>query len=534
MTAYPGLTFKETDGALWASCAPVAGCAPLDLETLRSLVKEAGHADAGLGEEALARCVERCNSATEPFELQLGAGRRAEFTLEVDADAMRVWLCLPSSGPRPDPGAIHEALGSAGVTVGIDEAAIAAACAADRGSADERILIAAGQRSENGVNASFELLVAESRDRTPQVNAEGFIDFRELGAIPTVAAEDPLMRRHPATLGSPGRNVRGEVVEALPGRDIAFDAHLIGAYVDAADRNLLRAVFSGQPVRHGNGVNVEHVLHLRNVNLATGNISFDGTVNIEGEVLPGMKVSATGDIVVGEIVDGGELEATGNIKVGGGIIAKARVRAGGSVSARFVENAHVTAGTTIAIDDTALQSELQANNQIIVGLKAPQRGRLAGGSARAMMLIRTPLLGSPTSGVTRVLLGVNPVLEERYQALLLKLEKLREEEANLDKLVKHLARQGDKPELLERANGSWQKAIKAWGLLLPERDELERELALTAGARVEVGVAVESAVDISFGKKPARLRSSYAAGSFSCEGDRVVFTDPLGKETPAV
>ena len=36
--------------------------------------------------------------------------------------------------------------------------------------------------------------------------------------------------------------------------------------------------------------------------MATGNIAFDGTVNIEGEVLPGMKVHASGDIVVTGVV----------------------------------------------------------------------------------------------------------------------------------------------------------------------------------------------------------------------------------------
>ena len=126
---------------------------------------------------------------------------------------------------------------------------------------------------------------------------------------------------------------------------------------------------------------------------------------------------------------------------------------------RFVENAKVTAGTTIAIDDTALQSDLQANNQILVGLKSTQRGRLAGGSARAMLLIRTPILGSATGGVTKLLLGVNPVLEAEYQALAHKIDKQREDEQNLDKLVKHLARQGDKAPLLERAKASWEQAV---------------------------------------------------------------------------
>lgn len=110
---------------------------------------------------------------------------------------------------------------------------------------------------------------------------------------------------------------------------------------------------------------------MREVNMATGNISFDGTVNVEGEVLPGMKVHATGDIVVGSVVDGAHLDAGGDIHVGGGIIAKSHVRVK-AVSARFVEGSQVFAGTAIAIDDTVLQSDLQANNQIVVGLKSPR------------------------------------------------------------------------------------------------------------------------------------------------------------------
>jgi uncharacterized protein (DUF342 family) len=186
-----------------------------------------------------------------------------------------------------------------------------------------------------------------------------------------------------------------------------------------------------------------------------------------------------------------------------------------------------------AIDDTALQSDLQANNQIIIGLKSPQRGRLAGGSARAMMLVQAPILGSSTGGVTHLLLGVNPVLDAQYRDLLAKIEKQKAEEDNLDKLVKHLSKQGEKVAgVLERARASWQAAIKAWGKLLPERDDLERQLALTAGARVDVSVGVEGAIDLTFASKVQRLRKTYDAGRFAVVGDRVVFTDPQGNSLP--
>ena len=375
-------------------------------------------------------------------------------------------------------------------------------------------------------------MVSDARDRSPQVNDKGLIDFRELVEIPTVAADQPLMRRIPATTGKAGRNVRGEEIKAEPGDNATFSEHLLGAYIDKDDPNLLRAVFSGQPVSSATGVTIEHVLHLRNVNMATGNIAFDGTVHVDGEILPGMKVSATGDIIVGDVVDGAVLEAGGDIRVGGGIIAKANLRAAGSVTVRFIENSHVYAGTTLTIEDASLQADLQANNQILVGHKNPH-GKLAGGSARAMLLIQTPVLGSSTGGITQLVLGVNPVLDAQYHELLQLIEKRKEEEDKLDKLLKHLVKQGDKSGMLERVNASRQEAVKAWGKLLIERGELEKKLALIAEARVEVGDSVSGAIDMIFGKKVVHLRRSYGAGVFTLQGERVEFTDPSGNAMPA-
>ena len=532
MSTCPGLSFVETETHLMAVVTPSATRASLDEAVLRELLDEAGYAHWSPAAIDSASLMERYGDPASNCELPLAERCDGAFLIEVASDAMQAWIDVTpaNGGQHLDLDAIVLALGEASVTFGIDQSAIKAACSA---KSEERFLVASGQAAQNGENARFELLVADARDRAPKLNEHGLIDFRELGAIPTVSADEALMRRHPPTTGSIGRNVRGEVIEPGPGRDEPFADHLVGACVAKDDANLLRAIFAGQPVRCGNGVNVEQVLRLRNINMASGNISFDGTVSIDGEVLPGMKVHATGDIAVGGVVDGAELDAGGDIRVAGGIIAKARVRAAGSVSARFVEGAHVQAGTTILIDDTALQSELQANNQIVVGLKSPQRGRLAGGSARAMLLIKTPILGSPTGGVTSLLLGVNPVLEAEYQALLQRIAKQREEENNLEKLVKHLSTHGDKGSMLERAKNSWQEAIKAWARLLPERDELERQLAHIARAQIDVGVGVVGAVDASFGKKVVRLRKPYDKGCFSVVEERVVHTDPGGSLTPA-
>lgn len=531
MTGYAGVAFREDGNSLVALITPRGEQPPLDRDALQAELARLGYGAWQLSDDALTTLVERYNADAGESELCIGQREDATFVLEIAPDAMQAWATItPSRGGKAlDPESIYLALGEAGVTFGIDETAIDAAC---RENVAARVSVAAGTPAVNGEDTRFELLVADARDRTPHVNANGLIDFREQGAIPSVAAQQPLMRRIPPTPGTAGRTIRGEAIAPVPGKNEQFAENLVGASVAGDDPNLLRAVFAGQPVRCGNGVNVESVLHLRGVNMATGNIAFEGTVNIDGEVLPGMKVHASGDVVIAGVVDNAVIDAGGDVRISGGIIAKARVRAGGAVMARFVENAQVHAGTNIVIDDTALQAELQANNQIIVGVKSPQRGRLAGGSARAMMLIRTPVLASASGGVTQLLLGVNPVLEAQYQELLRKIAKLREDEQNLDKLVKHLSQHPDKAALAERAKNSWHQALQAWAKMLPEREELERQLALVSGARVEIGVGIEGAVDLAFGKKVLHVRRTYGPGSLSLVDDHVVFTDPGGDGLP--
>ena len=522
MGAIPGVTFFLRNAELWASVQAIAERLPPGPVALQEALDAAGLGLWVLDDDVLGRLIAQCADGCESGEIRLSAARPARFTLEVAADSMQAWVdVVPPCGGEPlTTEAIHLVLEQSGVKHGFDDEAIRRACATrQRG----RYVIARGEPAIDGESSRFELLVADARDRQPQVNDKGLIDFREQGAIPTVDADQPLMRRIPATFGTPGRTVRGEVVEATPGRNEPFAEHLVGACVAPDDANLLRAVFSGQPVCLPNGVAVEHILRLRNVNLASGNITFDGTVQVEGEVMPDMKIRATGDVIVGGLIDGADVEAGGDVHVAGGIIAKARVVAAGAISARFAESVHLEAGSNIVIEDSALQCEIQANNQILVGTKAAQRGRLAGGSARAMMLIRTPLLGSSKGGVTRLLLGVNPVLEAECQALEHRMDALRAEEDKLDKIVKHLTAQGDPRGMLPRVKESWQHALQAWAKLMPEREALEHRLGLVAGARVEVGVGVEGSVDLAFGKKTLTLRHGYDAGFFCVEGEQIVF-----------
>jgi uncharacterized protein (DUF342 family) len=181
----------------------------------------------------------------------------------------------------------------------------------------------------------------------------------------------------------------------------------------------------------------------------------------------------------------------------------------------------------------ALQCTLESFNQIVIGEKSPQRGRLVGGSTTAAMLLRVPLLGSDKGDLTRVTIGANAALERDFKALEERLDIEKTAEENLQKLVKQLTASGDPKGMLERVKASWKQAVQVWSQSLAERAELQKQLDRMLLAKVQVGMGVEGAADITFGSKTVRLRNEMGKGMFSIHPDHgPVFTGASGQPTP--
>jgi uncharacterized protein (DUF342 family) len=523
------INFQERNGELIACCSPVSGGQPLDLPTLGGWMAERGYGPWALLPEALEALVQRWNEGGSAFEQAVGRREDASLTVEVAADGLTAWLNLKAArgGRAPEPDAVARLLKQAGVVYGVDPSMVQAVC---QSNADVRVVAALGVPAIRGDDARFELLVDDIRTREPRVDERGLIDYHELGDIPGVQPGQALMRRHPPTPGKVGCDVRGAPVHAQPGNDEGLDQPFIGVELARDDANLLLAAQAGLPVRTRCGAMVEKLLHLKGVNLATGNIHFVGSVEVAGDVSAGMKVQASGDIVIKGLVEGAHLEAGGSVLVVGGVIAHGAVRAAQSVSVRFVENSALHAGTTIAVENMALHSDLEALNQVLIGAQTGQRGRLVGGSTRATMLVRMHSLGAPAGGLTQVHVGVNPVLLARCQALDKDIEHEHVEADKLEKVVHHLEQHGDPKHLLDKVKAAWRQDLQAWGQLLGERAELDHQVALAQGARIEVLAGLQGDVDISFGRVIRHLRSSCGAGAFFLDDQgRVVFSAGHGK-----
>jgi uncharacterized protein (DUF342 family) len=349
-----------------------------------------------------------------------------KFALRPATDLSAIYLSytLPTGGgTQVLPESVIGAAKSHGVVAELDVEAINKTL--QEGGTNVRV--GYGRAPVQGIDGHFEILVDNMKKRSPHLDENGLADFRDLGEILTVKQGDPLMRIVDPTAGEPGLTVTGKEIPVKPGKNISFPTGLEGVTVDPADPHLLVAAISGCPIVAKIGVSVEAIYRVENVDLHTGNITYDGGVYVSGDVHSGMMVKATGDIHVEGTVEDALLEAGGDVTVKLGIMGSAEaddsqgnkmhasIKCSGSCTVKFAQNAHIFAGNGIFIQEMSMQSELTAAHQIIVGDKSSSKGELIGGIARATMLISAHDIGSADNPRTIVIVGNDKDLHERLR-----------------------------------------------------------------------------------------------------------------------
>ena len=306
---------------------------------------------------------------------------------------------------------------------------------ADRPVYKEKIVIAEGQKPENGrdsyIQYNFETDQAKIRLRE---GSNGRIDFKDLNIIKNVVENQPLARKIPPEQGKIGRTVTGKVIPAKNGRDIPLP---LGKNVHMGDDgDTIIADINGQVVLAGGKINVEPVYTVQgDVNLKTGNIIFLGNVIINGNVEDGFSVKAAGNIEVNGTVGKADLDAEGDVIVHQGITGKntGTVKAGRSIWARFIENTIVESGNMVVVSDGVINSQVDAYKRIICRGK---RAHIVGGRLRASEEINAKILGSPTSGTETVCeVGIDPKSKMQLETLI---QKKAEMDKQLDDLQLNL------------------------------------------------------------------------------------------------
>jgi uncharacterized protein (DUF342 family) len=135
------------------------------------------------------------------------------------------------------------------------------------------------------------------------------------------------------------------------------------------------------------------------VAIRTGNIIFPGVVRIGGEIQAGFEVHA-GSIYAGSVENLAVVEAENDITIDGGI-QESRIRCGGKLEARFINNADVTAGGDIQVHLSVVNSIVRTSGHL-------DAQTVFGGTVIARKGIEVMNLSSEANRTT-VLFGIDPI-----------------------------------------------------------------------------------------------------------------------------
>ena len=380
-----------------------------DILTLAKTVRKADGVPVKLSNrviEAVGSEAENQDAAVSPMHED--DGEYAGVDVDVSRDKMTATIRYDlKKGTRcPTADMVRQALKEKGVVYGIDEAAI------EKGTTFFDSYIAAhGDAPVNGTDARIEKKYDLSHKGRPRIIESDRVDYKDMNLFVLAKAGQLLAERIPQTRGKEGKDVFGFPAPARNGKPIPLN---VGKNAEIREENKIYALIDGQIVEDGKRIGIDpHLSISGSVGVGTGNIDFAGSVQISGNIDAGFIVKATGDIEVSGFVSGADVDGR-NVFISGGITGQGRgkITAKEDVRAAFAENALVEAGRDIYIADAVLHSTIKAGKKIGV---EDRRGLITGGYIAAGEEIRAKVVGNQAFVVTKLVVGVNPALSQRYQ-----------------------------------------------------------------------------------------------------------------------
>lgn len=357
----------------------------------------------------------------------VGTRCNADIDIQFDEELMTAYITVspPEGGRELDKDLLDKALKQAGIYSKCCD--IKTLKQVLKNKSADHLEFAKGREPVDGVDVIFEALVQEVEYNKPKESKTGKIDLREVINFTLVEENMELMRRVPPKPSINGRNVKGQVIPAIEAIDTPFNDDLPGTRISDTDPNLLLSSCKGHPVILTDGVRVDNTIMVNNVDMSTGNITYDGSVMIKGEVSPGMKVKVTGDIIVKGVVTKACLQAKNNITIECGIIGSdpskdghesppAIIKAGGSIQAQYINLAEVTSNGDIDVREYISHCTISSNNKVLIGQRGG-KGKIFGGSCYGQMGVFANTIGANGGIKTLLSAGTHPNQQKQFEQL---------------------------------------------------------------------------------------------------------------------
>ena len=292
---------------------------------------------------------------------------------------------------------------------------------------NQDILLAHGTPPEPGRDGRIDVLV-----EPPQPVAfdeHGRADFRNVNRYRTVDKGQVLAKLTPPVPGKPGIDIFGQETKPPEPKMPTLEDGPNVSFVPGSNEYVARA--HGIFIHEKDRIDVNPVLIVPgSVGLESGNVNYDGTVQIGGNIERAAMVSAVGDMEVGGAIESGDVRSGGSLSVKKGVNTRREgmVRVGGNLKAVYVDNSNLTVEGHIVVQKSIIASNVVCYGDIsIIG----SGGALSGGEVYAFGSVAADFIGNRTGIVTKIYLGDHQKNKQYYQ---LSLKELEQVEKDLEKL----------------------------------------------------------------------------------------------------
>lgn len=361
---------------------------------------------------------EQPSKEAEYIEQIVDSKEKLDFSINISKDEMEAVLVFNTKNKKIDKDTLFTHLFKAGITYGIKDDAVNIVT---KGICpEEYIVIARGTQPERGKDGSYEFFFRTQLSKKPVILEDGTVDYKNIDWMESVKKNQKIAYYHEAEEGKAGRTVTGKELPSRKGKELRM---LSGKGFELlSDRKTYISAKDGKIEFVNDKIMITDLLLLDDVTISTGNIKFDGSIHIRGNVGKGVSITATKDITVDGFVEAADLSAQGDIilKKGCNASGHGKITSGKDLMARFLEGARIHTQGSVKVN-YCMNCEIYAENMIEV------TGMIAGGTSYAGGGISVSDIGNYTGLRTIVKVGQNEDFIKREAQLNGKIYEVEEE-----------------------------------------------------------------------------------------------------------
>lgn len=363
-----------------------------------------------------------------------------------------------------------------------------------------------------GPNARLEYLVDLDLKVGPS-DQGGTIDFKSLNLIKPVKKGQPLVRKLAAGKGGTGIDLFGKPALAPDGEDIELK---LGANTElsATDPNLVIASVAGFLQKKDGLVSVNECFVVDgSVDYSTGNIDYEHSSVIRGDIADGFNVNIGGALEVGGSVGEARLTVGGDLLIKKGFVGAGHglVTSKGNVTLGFASNQIVRAHGNLTLEKESFNCHLYSRKTLTVF------GPLVGGVAMAGEELICRVAGNDLGTKTEIEAGMDYILHENK---LLIEEKFKELTGHLAKINQRIAKFREAYKIRKRFTSTEARTMlemrdmqEKIAARLPELEKRKNDIVeqirkgyLKDNIRVRVEKKVNPGVVIRIGSELVRIQ----------------------------